>query len=219
MSRAMLTFATGPYEQVLEVSLPAMRRYCDRHGYGLYPYPPAVQPRPASWMKLPLMANALEEHEEVLWVDADVLIVNEEADLADEVPADAWQALVRHHTPDGEVPNCGVWYVRQPMRDVLGELWGMDHYLDHPWWEQGALLELLGYRGRPAVLEQPSELCWRTHWLGLEWNSHEESDRHPQPRFVHATCGPLGWRLAVMYRYSTQTHRRLTTVAERSSNG
>jgi hypothetical protein len=197
----LLTFAVGAYEQLLEVSLPAMRRYAERYGYDLFPNPPTMLTRPASWMKLPMLADALEEYDEVLWLDADVLIVEEELDLAEEVPADAWQALVRHHTPDGEVPNCGVWLLRSEMQPVLEELWSMEQYLGHPWWEQGALLELLGYRGRPVSLEAPTELCRRTHWLGLEWNSHEERDRHPRPRFVHATCGPLGWRLAVMYRH------------------
>jgi hypothetical protein len=84
------------------------------------------------------------------------------------------------------------------MQPWLEQLWRMDEYLAHPWWEQGALCQLLGYTGRPLRLAAPTELYWRTHWLGLEWNSHEERDRHPTPRFAHATYGPLGWRLTVM---------------------
>jgi hypothetical protein len=201
VNRALVTFAVGPYEQLLEVSLPTMTAYAERHGYRLLAEPPALGTRPPSWMKLPLLRNALDEFDEVLWLDADVLIRDDSLDLADEVPADAWQALVRHHVVEGEVPNCGVWFLRAAMRPMLDQLWGMDEYLEHPWWEQGALVELLGYRGRPVQLQAPSELCRRTHWLGLEWNSHEERDRHPRPRFAHATYGPLEWRLAVMYKH------------------
>lgn len=201
MSRALITFAVGPYEALAEIARPGLEAYAERHGYELEAAAPTMMPRPASWMKLPLLANALDRHDEVLWVDADVVIVDDELDLADEVPAEQWQALVRHHTPDGQVPNCGVWFCRRQMLPVLEQLWEMNEYLLHPWWEQGALLELLGYRGRPVELVEPTELTWRTHWLELEWNSHEERDRHPSPRFAHATCGPLGWRLAVMNRY------------------
>ena len=202
MNRAIVTFATGAYEELLEVSLPAMRRYAVQHGYTVIADPPPRHSRPPSWMKIPLLHDLLDEYDELLWLDSDVIIVDTSHDLADDVPPWAWQALVRHHTPDGEVPNCGVWFVKPEMGETLDRLWEMDRYLDHPWWEQGALLELLGYQGRPARLADPTGLYDHTYWLDLEWNSHEERDRHPQPRFAHATCGPLGWRLAVMHRYA-----------------
>lgn len=138
----------------------------------------------------------------MLWLDADVIVADEGRDLADELSPDDWQALVRHHTPDGEVPNCGVWLLRPAMRPLLEQLWEMTQYLKHPWWEQGALCELLGYGGRPLSLLYPSELYARTCWLELEWNSHEEQDPHPSPRFAHATAGPLGWRLQTLHRYA-----------------
>jgi hypothetical protein len=207
MSRALVTFATGAYRACAEIARPGLEQYAERHEYELLDRPPTIAPRPASWMKLPLLANALDRYDEVLWLDADVVVCDPNHDLADDVPQEAWQALVRHHTPDGEVPNCGVWYLRHQMHHVLEQLWTMERYLDHPWWEQGALLELLGYQGRPVELVAPTELCWHTHWLPLEWNSHEERDRHPSPRFAHATCGPLGWRLAIMARYAEKSNR------------
>lgn len=202
MTRALVTFATGPYTALQEVALPGLEEYADRHGYVLHSDPPANTERPASWLKVPLLRAALDEYEEVLWVDADVIIADGSRDIADEAPDDAWQGLVRHRTPDGVVPNCGVWLVRPAMREILDRLWDMTQYLAHPWWEQGALCELLGYQGRPLQLTQPTGLYGRTYWLGLEWNSHEERDPSGSPRFAHATAGPLGWRLTTMHRYA-----------------
>jgi galactosyl transferase GMA12/MNN10 family len=203
VSRALVTFALGEHGRLLELSLPRFAEYADRHGYELHVRPPRLVIRPPSWLKVAALLDALNHHEEALWIDADVVIVDGELDLADEVPEHDLQALVRHRTPDGEVPNAGVWFVRQAMRPVLVRIWRMDRYLDHPWWEQAALLDLLGYRHRrrPVELAEPTELYRRTHWLGLEWNSHEQNDRHPSPRFAHATCGSVDWREQVMRDY------------------
>lgn len=198
--KALITFALGEHRRLLDLSCPGLVEYAERHGYELHAYPPRLRTRPASWLKVAALLDALNHHQEALWIDCDVVIVDGDRDLADKVPAGCCQALVRHHTPDGEVPNAGVWYVRQTMQPALLRLWRMDRYLDHPWWEQAALLDLLGYRHttRPVELAGPSELYRRTHWLGLEWNSHEQNDRHPQPRFAHATCGSVDWREQVM---------------------
>ena len=203
MSRALVTFATGDYGQLFTLSRPGLSAYADRHGYQLHDQPPSMMLRPPSWMKIAHLLDDVDWHEDALWLDCDVIVVDDSSDLADEVPPGAWQAMVCHRTSDGEVPNCGVWLVRQPMVPVLEQLWRMDRYLNHGWWEQAALLDLLGYRHepRPVTLDRPNELYARTHWLGLEWNSHEQSDRHPAPRFAHATPGPVEWRTSVMRDY------------------
>jgi hypothetical protein len=203
VSRALVTFAIGEHRRLLKLSFPRFAEYADRHGYDLHAYPPRLVTRPPSWLKVAALLDALAHHEEALWIDCDVVIVDGDLDVADEVPEDAVQALVRHHTPDGEVPNCGVWFVREAVRPALVKLWRLDRYLDHPWWEQAGMLDLLGYRhrSRPVTLEEPTDLYWRTHWLGLEWNSHEQNDRHPSPRFAHATCGSVDWREQVMRDY------------------
>lgn len=201
--RALATFALGEaHERLLDVALPSFREYADEHGYELLVEPPRLRSRPASWLKVALLRELLVYYREVLWIDCDVVIVDPSRDLADELSPDDWHALVRHHTPDGEVPNCGVWLVRREMRETLKAIWKLDRYLDHPWWEQAALLDLLGYGGRPVSLVAPTELYARTCWLDLEWNSHEERDRHESPRFAHATCGSIDWRLGVMHRYA-----------------
>lgn len=211
MSRALITFAVGEHEQLLELALPRFEAYADRHGYELETRPPAMLLRPPSWHKVPLLLEALERHDEALWIDADVVIVDQELDVADEPPATAWQALVRHHTPDGEVPNGGVWLVRQGMQPVLEAIWRRSRHRNHPWWEQAALMDLLGYRHAPAELVEPTELYRRTHWLGLEWNSHEQNDRHPSPRFAHATHGPVEWRASVMRAYLARAEHPVLT--------
>lgn len=185
--KALVTLATGSHRELLDIAMPSFQTFADRHGYEI------VQPdlrcrRPVSWWKVPALAAVLDAgYEEALWVDADVVIVDPTEDL--DAPDDAWQALVEHHTGDGDVPNCGVWLVRTPMRPYLDEIWATP---EGPWWEQSALHGLMGYiDGRPARrvkrLHQ-TELFDHTHFLDNGWNTHVWDDPPPlRPRCLHAT--------------------------------
>src|SRR5690606_14822620 len=108
-----------------------------------------------------------------------------------------------HHVSEGEVPNCDVWLLRKPMIPYLSRAWKMEQYITHPWWEQAAIIELMGYdmRTRPLAPCEPTELYTHTPFLPLEWTSHESSDRHANPRFAHATYGAVSWRATVMRKY------------------
>jgi hypothetical protein len=211
--KALVTFAVGTHTDLLDLSLPAMGRYADWHGYDLLVRPPMMVMRPPSWHKITAVLHALQTHQEVLWVDADVLIVDDSVDLADEVDEHAWHAITRHHTREGEVPSVGVWLVRQPMRPWLERAWTLTKYLHHRWWEQAAMLQLLGYRADPPPcrLVSPTELYLHTHWLGEEWNQlllqYPDGDEPLSPaRFVHVGPGsPVDWRI--------QTMRELASLA------
>lgn len=203
MSKALVTFAVGDHERLLELALPRFEDYADRHGYDVIVPDPVDCNRPPSWWKVPVLHEVLAEYGEALWIDCDVAIVRGDEDIATEIPDDAWQALVAHLTPDGEVPNLGVWFLRRDMRPVLDHLWKQTQYVQHPWWEQAAMLDELGYQhhDRPCRLVETTGLYDRTTWLDLSWNSHEQNDRHPNPRFAHITPNSVDWRLPIMERY------------------
>lgn len=200
MSKVVATFGVGEHEQILDYTLPRIEDYARRHGYAISLGSPAMD-RPPSWWKVPLLLTLLQRWDEVLWIDCDVLILDPSVDVRDEVADDSWQALIRHHTPDGEVPNCGVWFVRRDMVEVLKEIWEMDQYSQHYWWEQRAMLDLLGYSDSPCRLVDPTPLYEKTTWLPLEWNSHEQNDRHPNARFAHITPNSVQWRIERIKAY------------------
>ncbi len=187
MSRALVTLAIGAHADLLDIALPSFEAFADTHGYDLI-QPDLFSERPISWWKVPALKAALAEYDEALWLDADTVIVDGSEDLV--VPEDAWQALVRHRTGDGDVPNCGVWFVRHPMIPVLDQLWAQTQRLNHGWWEQAAMMDMLGFRTepRPAGLVHPSGLYERTHWLDRGWNSHMwDTPGAEQIRIAHAS--------------------------------
>lgn len=194
MSRALVTFGVDSHAELLDLALPSFRAFADAYGYELEQADFDITPRPnrpASWWKVPVLLAALDRHDEALWLDADLVIVDASNDL--DVPADAWQANARHLTQDGLVPNCGLWLVRQPMRPMLERLWGMTHHIHSPWWEQSALCEILGYDAgsRPLRLIAESPLYKHTHWLEPEWNRHcRDTQPVARSRVMHATMMP-----------------------------
>lgn len=205
MNRCLVTFGVGEHAELLEIALPSFERFASRHGYELLSavLDPVVD-LPPSWWKIPILQDVLEDYDEALWIDADVVIVDDSADI--EFPEDSWQALVEHRTGDGEVPNLGVWYLRAPMQWILPGLWAMrEEYADHGWWEQAAMLDLLGYdhHTRPVTLDAPTELFDHTHFLETGWNVHpNDTYKSPHPRFMHATMHPD--RAQVMREWAAQ---------------
>lgn len=197
MSVLLLTGYAGDLHTAMAAhTLPLMQRYAKRHGLEVGCVCLGDPNIPASWMKVPAIGAALRTHEAVLWLDCDVVILDSSASVLDDIPADAWQAVVEHETECGLVPNMGVWFVRREAaswlsaaRTILGE-----KHLHHVWWEQAAMLELMGY----DVLEGPvsmrtprcdgCELFQRTAFLDPAWNHHPGDRRQsPWPRFVHVT--------------------------------
>jgi hypothetical protein len=201
-ARAIVTFGTGKYAELLEIALPSFKAFAARHGYDLLRPSAIGTERPAPWYKIRALQKALETYDEVLFIGADCVIVDPSDDI--EVPGDAWQGLVRHHTGDGDVPNTEFWLCRKAMLPELERVWGLTQWLHHGWWEQAALLELMGYHViQPTRLIAPTELYERTHFLDAGWNVHKWDQPQPtHPRVQHATMWPD--RAAIMREWAKQ---------------
>ena len=106
-------------------------------------------------------------------------------------------------------------------RDLLDRTWGATRLIRHPWWENAALLDALGYelpgalepglRGRGRRLAarvtgheprrfgpaRSSLFTEGTQFLPLEWNS-VYLDRADRPRIVHCLGVPVEQRVRDM---------------------
>jgi len=216
MKRIFVTFGIGAHEQYLSISRPSFMAYAKRHGYAYRESTPIgflPSDRPPSWGKIYALQEALTLADEALWVDADVVIVDGSRDLAAEVNSDAIQALVVHTRHRGfflgSAPSAGVWLVRQAMRHTLTEIWTMTQYLNHPFWEQAALTELMGYTFNgdqifPVTLAEPTWLYHATHFLAEDWNSVDTLNHEATPRFMHAPALTHEQRLAEMHFWAQQ---------------
>lgn len=210
-NRAIVTLAVGEaFEELLQIALPSFHQFADRHGWDLIVADVPNTNRPPSWLKVPALVEALGTYQEVLWLDADTVIVDPTEDL--EVSR-CWQALVEHRTRDGDVPNCGVWYVTRPMRTILTAMWEEGRHVNHPWWEQGALVERMGYIGKPLRQMRPTLLAKQTVYLDQGWNVHRHDLTVAEhERIQHATMWPD--RAALMRQWADNAaHHSVTATA------
>lgn len=197
MKRVVITGHEGAeFEQLAAVTSPLMDAYARRHGAAFVEYQlPAIIKRPSSWKKLIAIAVGFQEHDEVLWLDADVVIVDPTENVFDGVADDADHAMVRHQTSEGDVPNAGVWLLRRPMLPIIVAAAMMDDAVHHRWWEQAAILSLMGFSdstGRCRHVNS-THLYEKTHWIDESWNTWVGSPATVSPKFRHA-CGIGGDR-------------------------
>lgn len=188
-TKAMVTLAIGTHLEYLSISLPSLQAFTKRHGYDLYVSRETEGVRYPAWYKIPLLIDMLGSYDTAVFIGSDLVVVDGREDFAPLVPEDAWQAMVRHNTGDGDVPNDDMWLCRRPMLPYLEKIWTMTQWLNHGWWEQAALLELMGYHViQPTHLEQATELYEHTFFLPVEWNVHKWHNPKPErPRIQHAT--------------------------------
>jgi hypothetical protein len=209
-ARALATIGTGALAPVLDLSLPRMQSFADRHGYDVVVGAGDSDGRPPAWGKITLLRRLLDTYDAVLWIDADVLIVDELEDVPALRPG-AFQGLVEQRKRE-TVANTGVWSMRScdESRSFLEAVWERSDRIDHPWWEQAAVLDLLGYADVPNTKADPpttrhqTRTPWydATQFLPAEWNCL-------YPPWMRDTDNPRFWHFAGMPNEDRITFMRI----------
>jgi hypothetical protein len=211
MKKAFVTFGMGTYAALLDIARPSFKAFCSRHGYSYFEAGKIGHQRPAPWYKVQCLQTLLQSFDMVVFSGADLVIVDGREDFPLDTNPQAlpWiQAMVTHHTQCGDVPNDDLWICKREMIPWLDKVWALDKYLNHGWWEQAALMDLMGYD--PTIENFPThckditnELYQHTLWLPNEWNVHCWDQPQPlHPRIQHATM----WadRVGVMQTWAKQ---------------
>jgi galactosyl transferase GMA12/MNN10 family len=153
-SKALCTVATGPFVELLEITRPTFETFARRHGWELVVVrEDRSAGRPAAWAKVPIVRDLLADHDVVAWIDADAVIVDDTVNLVSELRPFKRLYLVEHHNePSGEVTaNTGVLMLRAGRwtNSFLDAVWAQEDLINHRWWENAAIMRLLGYRIDP----------------------------------------------------------------------
>ena len=191
-SAVICSLAVGRHRELLAETAPTMLAYARRHGWSVVLTSENLVPeRPAAWAKIKLIQELMLRYEFVFWVAADAIIVDLDRDVLAEIDSDADAWFARHpqeHNPEATVLNSGVFLVRSSpfATDLLDAMWNSEQFIEHNWWENAALLDLLGYS-----LESPFPQLRVTKWqqrighLDLAWNSVPGYCESPHPAINH----------------------------------
>lgn len=177
--RAIVSGVCGEeWQEIAAITWPRMFEYAKRHNAAFIPAMLHPRGRPASWSKLWCIASAFVDFDEVLWLDADVLIADYSESIFDDFLPESDTAMVRCQKPVHF--NAGVWLLRRTMIPVLVDAAMLDEYVHHPWWEQAAIHACLEAYGDEIKAQE----------IDSRWNAYP--GEMPQgPRFLHA-CGMHG---------------------------
>jgi hypothetical protein len=199
--RALCSIGAGPHAALLAVSEPTFRAYADRHGYELVTSSEADPSRPPAWAKVAMLRSVLREFDLAVWIDADAVIVDGRDDIAAELEPGKQLGLVKH----GDVPNTGVmvWRAGEFATALLAAMWGARRFINHPWWENAALIDALGQpvptfsRLRRPRRPRPSRFAAGVQYLAPQWNWAYLARVH-DPKIVHCVGVPVDQRLRDM---------------------
>jgi hypothetical protein len=173
MRKAIASMGVGSHERLLRVARPTFQAYADRHGYDLHLHTELVdRSRPVAWSRIPILQSLVGRYDAVVWLDCDLVIVDGRRDLADELRPDRFLYLVEHRYGGHRVLNTGVMMLRggAEAADFLQRVWEQEQFVDHGWWEQAAVMHLLGYRLDGSGPRDRSPYRERTELLSPVWN-------------------------------------------------
>ncbi|MDQ3945498.1 MAG: hypothetical protein M3357_10185 [Actinomycetota bacterium] len=191
--RALVTAAGPRMRAALDCARPTFARFAAAHGYDLIvdedvdddPVGGNEARRRARWHKVDLLDQVLGDYDLAVWVDADAMFCAFDRDVADDIPAGCFQALVLEVLPTRFNPNSGVWALRGNAAGhrFLAEVRGVGQ-VEHSWSDQAALCVALGwdlgdFHGHGARPCFPSPYLAGTGWLPPEWNAVGLAARWP----------------------------------------
>lgn len=208
MKKAIVTFGVGTHVELLEIARPSFKAFAARHEYDYHEAQQIGHQRPPPWYKVQCLLELLKTYDMAIFFGCDLVVV----DGREDIPRGNWdwyQEMVAHNTKCGLVPNDDMWVCHQNMIPWLEKVWALTQYMNHGWWEQAALLDVMGYTNLQVEqfpisrADESNELFRHTRWLVNEWNVHIWDDPLPaHPRIQHATMWPD--RIGIMREWAKQ---------------
>ena len=102
----------------------------------------------------------------------DLVIVDQRNSSSAELPVGSFLGLVEHRYGESRFPNTGVMVLRggETAAEFLDQTWTLERYVDHEWWENAAVCELLGYALDPPRPLHPTPWLEQTTFISPRWN-------------------------------------------------
>ena len=141
-----------------------------------------------------------------MWVDADTIFNRFDVNVLNEVSGDESFYIHSHFHSVHQVliPNSGVFLVKNSKwsRDFLEQIWAQDDLVNHPWWENAALVKAMGQGKLIDGSENKSDPHVSSHIgkLSEQWNCIPWQQTVEDPVIWHFPGSDRAYRQATMPR-------------------
>jgi hypothetical protein len=153
------------YSNLIEFTIGQTMRYCQRHNFdykldvsNVVDWPPEN----GGWAKLLLIRDALEKYKYVVWLDADAMIVDMDADLRDAVSDGI--GVTQNHFPEHH--NVGMLYVRSSLAVTkFFDAW-IAEYPGYDFWREQRVFNdmVLLYPDLVHTIPDKYNSCWNNNY-------------------------------------------------------
>jgi hypothetical protein len=197
MKIALLTVFDENFREIADRTLPTMRCYANAFGLEFLSLRPDVSDRPTAWSKITRIREVLQSgFEYCFYIDTDALFVRFDDDIRDHLTGEKDLYLCWHSSNNSEPYeplaahyNTGVMVWRNSAWSIefLGQIFRQTEFIDHAWWEQAALLNLLGYRSAFGQGDDDPVPDRNAHLqrLPVDWNTIVGRTIGPDPIIRH----------------------------------
>jgi hypothetical protein len=205
--RVIASVAIGAHEELSGLSINNLEKFAKNFSYEISICRVSLDiNRPPSWTKVLHIMNLMKEFDEIFWIDSDAIIVDYTQDIRSEVHQNSELSWVYHDYDNQTHPNAGVMYIK-----VNAKTWKLfqlayqqNDLINHPWWEQAALMRILGMDstvwpiGTGTDLEKLEIIEQK---LSKEWNSVRQ-DPANKVRIRHFAGEQMWVRKLLMAEYA-----------------
>ena len=132
------------FKEISDLSFPTVESFCLKNSFDCERFFIEDFGKPAPWFKIPTLIKEIDsnEYDYILWIDADAMILNQNFDIKQIL--DENKSLHISHDPNSINSGAMLWKCDKVSRGFLKEVWKLsEKYLNHIWWEQAAIIELL----------------------------------------------------------------------------
>jgi hypothetical protein len=187
----IITAYDKKFKTIGEFCSKSLKKYAKKYNYNFKSYTiPSSEQRPQSWFKIKLIQSILnnKNYDFVLWIDADAFFLRYDTNILNYINKKKDIYLVAHYVNVHKGSrfqntkltikreNCGVMLIKNSKfsKDLLKKVWEKEEYINHPWWENAAVLDLFGHRaeinGNLDDHKDNIDITKRVKLLSYDWN-------------------------------------------------
>jgi len=178
MKKVIVTLASGTHSTYLDMSKSRLIEYGKKHEYDVQIIDEVLTiDRPPAWSKILLIQKLLKAYDIVFWIDSDAVIIDSSTDILDEIDLEKTELALVEHSFGGQThPNTGVMLIRRTdsILQFLELVWDQVDLINHPWWEQAAILRCLGIDSEVVPIDpsgNTSRILINLEFLDKKWNA------------------------------------------------